>query len=259
MARIQMPKLVGLKGVRPIVLSTAYDYSQARLIDGAVDAILVGDSLGMVVAGLGSTLEVTLDQIIYHCQMVARGAETSLVIGDLPFLSYQVNEEEALRSAGRLIQEGKVQAVKLEGGSECLGQIKKIVSVGIPVVGHLGMEPQKVLRYGGYGKQAKGADQAATLKAEALAVQDAGVSMLVLENIEHALAAEISQTLEIPTIGIGAGAATDGQVQVFHDLMGLDPNFSPRHAVPYRKLGEEIRAAIEEYAAAVKEGKFHSP
>jgi len=253
-----MPGVAGLKSIRPIVMATAYDYTQAKLIDGVVDAILIGDSLGMVMAGLGSTLEVTLDQMIYHCQMVSRGAKTSMLIGDLPFLSYQINPEEALRSAGRMIQEGHVQSVKLEGGLEVVAQIQKIVSVGIPVVGHLGMEPQKLLQYGSYGKQAKGSEGASQLLESAFAVEQAGASMLVLENIPHALAAEVTNRLRIPTIGIGAGSQTDGQVQVFHDLMGLDPDFSPKHARVFRQLGEDIRQAAQEYADAVREGRLDS-
>jgi len=258
MQRVLMPGLVKLKKLRPIAVATAYDFTQAKLIDGIVDAILIGDSLGMVVAGLDSTLEVTLDQMVYHCQMVARGSKQSLLIGDMPFLSYQVNPEEALRAAGRLIQEGHVQAVKLEGGLHILKQIEKIVSVGIPVVGHLGMEPQKLLQYGNYAKQAKEAEGREALLEEALAVESAGVSMLVLENIPHPLAAEVTEALTIPTIGIGAGSQTDGQVQVFHDLMGLDPEFSPKHATAFRSLGLEIQQAAKEYVEAVREGRFES-
>ncbi|OGG96748.1 MAG: 3-methyl-2-oxobutanoate hydroxymethyltransferase [Candidatus Lambdaproteobacteria bacterium RIFOXYD2_FULL_50_16] len=256
--RLTIADLAKLKGNSPLVVATAYDTNMARLIDGAVDAIIVGDSLGMVIAGLENTLAVTLDQMVYHCSLVARGARRSFIIGDLPFLSYQLSPEQALLSAGRLIVEGGVQAVKLEGGISCLAQIEKIVSAGIPLIGHLGMEPQKVHLYGGFGKQAKDETGAQKLKIEAHAVEEAGASALVLENIPHDLAKQITEDLCIPTIGIGAGAHTDGQVQVYHDLFGLDPDFTPRHAVQYRELGKEIREAVREYADQVRARKFES-
>lgn len=252
------PKLLAQKGQTPIVISTAYDATSARLMDPYVDALLVGDSLGMVVAGQENTLGVGLDQMVYHCSMVARGSSQACLIGDLPFLSYQISPEQALASAGRLVVEGGVQAVKLEGGKAYVLQIVKIVEAGIPVVGHLGMMPQRVHEYGGYGKQAKGTTQAQALMEEALAVQEAGISLLVLENIPHQLAAEVTEALDIPTIGIGAGSKTDGQVQVWHDLIGLDPDFSPRHAVRFRELGREVQAAASEYAEAVRSGQFDS-
>ncbi|MDT8447895.1 MAG: 3-methyl-2-oxobutanoate hydroxymethyltransferase [bacterium] len=258
MPRKTIPQLRALKGQTPIVVATAYDATLARLVDAAVDAILVGDSLGMVVAGLESTLKVSLDQMVYHCSMVARGSKLAALIGDLPFLSYQLNPEQALVSAGRLVVEGGMMAVKLEGGSEYVPQIRKIVAAGIPVVGHLGMQPQWLNAYGGYGKQAKDEAGAQLLLQDALALEAAGVSLLVLENIPHKLAKEVTAKLSIPTIGIGAGPDTDGQVQVWHDLMGMDPDFAPRHAVPFRALGKEVMEAAAEYAAAVRSGQFNS-
>ncbi|OGH04722.1 MAG: 3-methyl-2-oxobutanoate hydroxymethyltransferase [Candidatus Lambdaproteobacteria bacterium RIFOXYD1_FULL_56_27] len=258
MPRKTVPALAQQKGVTPLVVLTAYDYSQARLVDGIVDVILVGDSLGMVVAGLENTLAVTLDQMIYHCSLVARGAKSSLLVGDMPFLSYQVSPEQALESAGRFVAQAGMQSVKLEGGIDFVPQIKKIVAAGIPVMGHLGMQPQWINLYGGYGKQAKTEASAQKLLEEALALEKAGIWALVLENIPHETAHKVSQALSIPTIGIGAGPHCDGQVQVWHDLFGLDPEFAPRHAVRFRELGKEMKAGAEAYAQAVKTGQLLS-
>lgn len=258
MPRKTVPVLAQQKGVTPLVVLTAYDYSQAKLVDGIVDVILVGDSLGMVMAGLENTLAVTLDQMIYHCTLVARGAKSSLLVGDMPFLSYQLSPEQALASAGRFVAEAGMQSVKLEGGIDFVPQIKKIHSAGIPVMGHLGMQPQWINLYGGYGKQAKTEEAAQKLLEEALALEQAGIWALVLENIPHETARKVSQALSIPTIGIGAGPFCDGQVQVWHDLFGLDPEFAPRHAVRFKELGKEMQAGAEAYAAAVRSGQLLS-
>jgi 3-methyl-2-oxobutanoate hydroxymethyltransferase len=242
----------------PIVMVTAYDAAMARLVDEAVDSILVGDSLGMVVQGHDTTLPVTLDEIVYHTRMVMRGSRLAFVVADLPFLSYQASVEDAVRAGGRCLKEGGAQGVKLEGGAAFAPHVRALVTCGIPVVGHLGVTPQSIHALGGFGKQAKSEDGARRLMDDALALQEAGAAMIVLENIPHPLAAEVSARLAVPTIGIGAGGRCDGQVQVFHDLFGLIPEFTPRHAVRYGNCGEAIRAAIAEYAGDVRAKKFVS-
>lgn len=256
--RQSIPSLVKKKGESKIVVVTAYDACSAALVDGIVDVILVGDSLGMVVQGEESTIPVTLDEMIYHAKMVVRGSEKATIIVDLPFMSYQISVADALRSSGRCLKEAGAQAVKLEGGSLVVPHIKAIVGAGIPVVGHLGLTPQSIHIFGGYGKQGKSKQAADKLMKDALAIQDAGVCMIVLENIPHELAEKVSKKLEIPTIGIGAGGGCDGQVQVFHDLFGLHPEFTPRHAVKYAQCGLEIREAIQKYTDDVRSGGFIS-
>ena len=247
------------KSGRPLALVTAYDATMAALARAAgVDALLVGDSLGMVVQGGDNTLSVTLDEMVYHTRLVARGAPDMFIITDLPFMSYQVSPENALRSAGLVLKEGRAQAVKLEGGEEIIPQVRALVAVGIPVMAHLGLQPQSIHLYGGYGKRGKTAAERRELLVGARLLQDAGAFALVLENIPHDLAAEITRALEMPTIGIGAGPACDGQVQVFHDLLGLQPDFKPRHAKRYAEAGRTIIKALTRFVQEVHEGSFVS-
>ncbi len=253
-----MPQLVALKGKTPIVMVTAYDATMAKLVDEFVDVILIGDSLGMVVQGHNSTIPVTLEQIIYHTRMVTRGSRHACVVADMPFLSYQTSVEDAVRSAGRLLKEGYAHAVKLEGGLPVVPQVRAIVECGIPVVGHLGVTPQAIHALGGYGKQGKSDDSARELLEAAKALDAAGMSMLVLENIPHELAQQVTAALRACTIGIGAGPHCDGQVQVFHDLVGLFPDFTPRHAKRFFEGGAGIRTAMETFAHEVRARQFMS-
>lgn len=244
------------KAGEKITMVTAYDYPGARLADEAgVEAILVGDSLGMVVLGYETTLEVTMEQMVHHTKAVARGCKKALVIADMPFLSYQITPEEALRNAGRLIQAG-AGAVKLEGGREVTEVVRKITEAGIPVMGHLGFTPQSIHKIGGYFVQGKTSADAVNLLEDALALQEAGVFALVLELTPWELAATITRELAIPTIGIGSGPECDGQVQVFHDLFGLAGDFRPRHAKLYADVGGIIREGFRSYIQEVKEGVF---
>jgi 3-methyl-2-oxobutanoate hydroxymethyltransferase len=238
---------------RRISMLTAYDFPTARLLDGAgVDCLLVGDSLGTVVQGWETTLRVTLDQVIYHAEMVARAARRALVVADLPFMSYQVSPRQALRSAGRILKETNSQAVKLEGGQTMAGTIRALVAAGIPVMGHVGLQPQAVRRLGGYKVQ-RSADE---ILADARAVADAGAFAVVLECIPSRLAGRITAEIPIPTIGIGAGPQCDGQVLVIHDMLGLVEQFRPKFVRNYAELGPQIRAAVMAYIAEVAEGKF---
>ncbi len=258
MKPININKLRSKKGEERQVWATAYDAWMASIIDGLVDVILVGDSLGMMVQGQDTTLPVTLDEMIYHTKMVARRCKTSFLVADMPFMSYQPSTAMALESAGRLIKEGGAKAVKLEGGFSQTETIQALTRVGIPVVGHLGMTPQSVHAFGGFGKQAKTEDAKKQLLEEATAVTEAGCFALVLENVPHDIAKEVTEAVSAITIGIGAGGDTDGQVQVFHDLFGLDPNFSPKHAVVYGKMGKEMQEITKRYALEVKEKKLIS-
>jgi 3-methyl-2-oxobutanoate hydroxymethyltransferase len=238
---------------RRIRVLTAYDFPTARLLDAAgVDCLLVGDSLGTVIQGWETTLRVTLDQLVYHDEMVARAAHRAVVVADLPFLSYQVSPRQALRSAGRILKETDCQAVKLEGGRKMAPTIKALVDSDIPVMGHVGLTPQSVRRLGGYKVQ-RSADQ---ILADAQAVADAGAFAVVLECIPRDLAAKITAELPIPTIGIGAGPHCDGQVLVFHDLLGLTGGNPLRFVRKYADLGEQIRAAVARYLSDVSEGRF---
>ncbi len=241
----------------PITMLTAYDYPSAVAVDRAgVDVILVGDSLGMVVLGYDTTLPVTMDDMIHHCKAVARGAHYPLLVGDMPFMSYQVSVEEAVRNAGRFLQEGGMDAVKLEGGRERIETIRAIVSAGIPVMGHIGLTPQSVNQLGGFRAQGKTAAAAKRLIDDALALQDAGVFSIVLESVPGKLAALISEKLDVPTIGIGAGVGCDGQVLVFHDLLGLFDRFTPRFVKQYAQLHEVIDSALREYVDDVLNRRF---
>ena len=241
----------------PIVMLTGYDYPTALALDQAgVDAILVGDSLGMVVLGYENTLPVTMDDILRACQAVKRGATSALLIGDLPFLSYQVSVEEAVRNAGRLLQQGGVEAVKLEGGRERVECVRAITAAGIPVMGHLGLTPQSVSLLGGFRPQGRNAVDARRLLEDALLLEQAGCFSLVLESVPARLATLISQRLSIPTIGIGAGAGCDGQVLVAHDLLGLFERFTPRFVKQYAHLHAEMLRAFGEYRLDVQTRAF---
>jgi len=240
-----------------ITVLTAYDYPIASAIEKAgIDIILVGDSLGMVVLGYPNTLSVTMDDMLHHCRAVARGAQTALLVGDMPFMSYQASIQEATRNAGRFLQEAGMDAVKLEGGRERLDAIQAIISAGIPVMGHLGLTPQSVNQLGGYRPQGRHAEQAIKLLDDALVLQDAGCFSIVLESIPGQLAKVISERLEIATIGIGAGAGCDGQVLVTYDLLGLFDRFTPRFVKKYASLRQEMVRAFEEYKTDVLEHNF---
>ncbi len=244
------------KGQR-IAMMTAYDYTSAMLVDEAgMDVILVGDSLGMVILGYEHTLQVTMADMLHHTQAVSRGAGKSMVIADMPFLSYHISTEEAVRNAGRFIQEAGAHGVKLEGGKSVAPQIKAILQAQIPVLGHLGLTPQSVHRFGGFKVQGKGESAARELLEEALLLQELGVFGIVLECIPAALARLISEKLTIPTIGIGAGAGCDGQVLVFQDILGLNRGFTPKFVKRYAELGDATVDALSRYAADVRSGAF---
>ncbi len=260
-AKVTVPAVSASKGERRLAMLTAYDYTFARLADRAgIDILLVGDSLGMVVQGNDNTLSVTMDEMVYHTRMVSRGAERALVVGDMPFLSYQVSVTEALANAGRLIKEGGAQAVKLEGGINVAATAARLAAVDIPVMGHIGLTPQSVHRMGGHKVQGRKGGSAPggreRLLEDARALQDAGAFALVIEGVPADLAADISAELSIPTIGIGAGAGCDGQVLVLHDVLGLEDRIAPKFVKRYAELGRAAEAAIEEYAGEVRSGAF---
>lgn len=241
----------------PITMLTAYDYPTALAVDQAgLDSILVGDSLGMVVLGYANTLPVTMEEMLHHCRAAARGARYALLIGDMPFLSYQVSVQEAVRNAGRFLQEAGMDAVKLEGGRERLEAVRAIVGAGIPVMGHLGLTPQSVHQLGGFRAQGKTASAAKRLLEDAELLQEAGCFSLVLESVPAQLAGLLSARLEIPTIGIGAGAGCDGQVLVTHDLLGLFDRFTPKFARRYANLHDEMGQAFRAYKEDVTSGAF---
>jgi 3-methyl-2-oxobutanoate hydroxymethyltransferase len=240
-----------------ITMLTAYDYPTAYAIDQAgIDSILVGDSLGMVVLGYSNTLPVTMEDMLHHCRAVARGAQYAMLIGDMPFMSYQASPEDAVRNAGRFLQEAGMDGVKLEGGRERLDAINSIISAGIPVQGHLGLTPQSVHQFGGFRPQGRSASAAARLLDDALLLQEAGCFSLVLESVPARLATLISERLDIPTIGIGAGAGCDGQVLVTHDLLGLFDRFTPRFVKKYANLHTVMAEAFSAYRDDVLEGTF---
>jgi 3-methyl-2-oxobutanoate hydroxymethyltransferase len=241
----------------PITMLTAYDYPTALVIDrSGIDSILVGDSLGMVVLGYENTLPVTMEDMLHHCKAVARGARCAFLIGDMPFMSYQAAVEEAVRNAGRFLQEAGMDAVKLEGGRERVDAIHAIIGAGIPVMGHLGLTPQSVHQFGGFRAQGKTADAAKRLLQDAMLLQEAGCFSIVLEAVPRQLAKLISQKLEIPTIGIGAGDGCDGQVLVTHDLLGLYDRFTPKFARRYAEIHREMAQAISGYKADVESHQF---
>src|SRR5512136_1170343 len=236
----------------PISMLTAYDYPTALIMDQAgIDIILVGDSLGMVELGYESTLPVTMEEMIHHCKAVARGAKYALLVGDMPFMSYQISTMEAVRNAGRFLQEAGMNAIKLEGGSERAETVQAIVNAGIPVMGHLGLTPQSVHKLGGFRPQGRDAEAAYKLVEDAQILQDAGCFSLVLESIPGRLAELVSQQLIIPTIGIGAGVGCDAQVLVTHDLLGLFERFTPKFVKQYANLAGEMRRAFSEYETEV--------
>ncbi len=240
-----------------IVMITAYDYPSARLVEEAgVPVILVGDSLGMVILGYDSTIPVTMDEMLHHVKAVARGTSRTHIVADMPFMSYQASPAEALRNAGRLLKEGGAQSVKLEGGLRVAETVRQMVESGIPVMGHLGLTPQSVNQFGGYKVQGKTPAAAVRLLNDALALQEAGAYAIVLETVPARVAEVITKKLAIPTIGIGAGPLCDGQVQVFHDLLGLFTAFLPKHAKRYATIGETIVESVRRYAADVSEGSF---
>jgi 3-methyl-2-oxobutanoate hydroxymethyltransferase len=236
---------------------TAYDYPTARILDEAgVPIILVGDSLGMVILGYDSTLPVTMDDMVHHTKAVVRGSQRAHVVGDMPFMSYQASPEDALRNAGRLMQEAGAQSVKLEGGRSVAETVRRLVEAGIPVMGHIGLTPQSLHQFGGYKVQGKTPAAAVKLLNDARALEEAGAYAIVLETIPAVLARLITDRVSVPTIGIGAGPHCDGQVQVLHDMLGLYPDFAPKHAKQYAHLADEAGRAVREYMAEVAEGQF---
>lgn len=250
--------IIGMKrrGER-IAALTAYDYTSAQMVDAAdIPLILIGDTLGMVVQGEDTTLPVTLDQIIYHAKMVARGSARAMLVGDMPFMTFQTSQEDALRNAARLMTEGKVGAVKIEGGTEVAETISRIVRAGIPVCGHLGFAPQSTHALGGPRIQAKDPTSAVALIDAALALEEAGAFAIVLELVPASVAKEISQRLTIPTLGIGSGPDCDGEIQVFHDLFGLYTDFQPRHTARYLNVAHDVCQAARRFAADVAARKF---
>ena len=257
---ITVPRIAASKvrrGDAPLVMVTAYEFHAARLADRAgVDILLVGDSLGMVVQGGADTLRVSIEDVAYHSRCVAAVGAAALLVADMPWLSYHVSAEESVRAAGRLIQEGRAQAVKLEGGSRRLAVIRAIQDAEIPVMGHLGLTPQSVHVMGGYKVQAKDEVSAERLLDDALALEDAGVFAIVLEAVPADLAARVTERLEIPTIGIGAGPACDGQVLVWHDLLGITDGPLPRFVRHYADLGQQAEDALRRFAADVRAGTF---
>ena len=243
---------------KKVIVVTAYDALFARIVEQAgLDVILVGDSLGIVVQGKANTLSVTMDDMLYHTRLVAGAAQKSLIIGDMPFMSYQAGKEEAVRNAGRFLQAG-AHAVKLEGGAVMVDRIQAMTQVGIPVIGHLGMTPQSVNQYGGYKVQGKGSDRAQVLLDDSKAIEEAGAVAVVLEAIPAKLAQAITAQLSIPTIGIGAGLHCDGQVLVLYDLLGMFDEFVPKFVKPYAHLKADALQALRRYKEEVEQGKFPS-
>ena len=247
------------KNGEKLTMLTAYDYTTAKLLDeSGIDSILVGDSLGMVVLGYDDTLSVTMEDMIHHSAAVARGAKNALIVTDMPFMSYQTSVYDAVVNAGRLVKEGKAQAVKLEGGIEFCEHIKAIVNASIPVCAHLGLTPQSINAFGGFRVQGKGKEAAQKLLDEARAVEQAGAFAVVLECVPAKLAKKISESISIPTIGIGAGAGCDGQVLVYQDMLAMYPDFKPKFVKQYTQLGSVMKDAFKQYIAEVKSGVFPS-
>jgi len=259
-AKITAPAIVALKRKgEPISVVTAYDFPTARFADQAgVEILLVGDSVGTVMLGYESTLPVTMEDMLHHVRAVTRAKPSALVVGDMPFMSYQVSTEQAVQNAGRLVQEGGADAIKLEGGARVAEAVQRIVEAGIPVMGHLGLTPQSVLAFGGYKVQARGEADQERLLADAKALERAGCFSLVLEGIPARLGAAVSRELTIPTIGIGAGVQCDGQVLVTHDLLGLFHGHQPKFVRRYAELGTATRGAFARYVADVKARRFPS-
>ena len=240
-----------------ITMLTAYDYATAKIVDEVgIPLILVGDSLGMVVLGYESTIPVTMDEMLHHTKAVVRGTKQAMVIGDMPFMTYHVSVEDALRNAARFIQEGGAQAIKLEGGVTVAEKVKRIVQCGIPVMGHIGLTPQSIHQFGGFKLQGKTPEAAINMLKDAQALEEAGAFSIVLETVPAQLATLITQKISIPTIGIGAGIGCDGQVQVINDILGSFADFVPKHAKQYTKLTDIIRTAVTEYHDEVQTGAF---
>lgn len=256
--RVTTNTLVKMKSLgQKISMLTAYDYSFSKIIDASgIDVILVGDSASNVMAGHETTLPITLDQMIYHAQSVVRGAKRSLIVVDLPFGSYQANSKEALNSTIRIMKETGAHAIKLEGGEEVVESVKRIVSAGIPVMGHLGLTPQSIYKFGTYQVRAREEVEAEKLKKDAILLQEAGCFAIVLEKIPALLAKEVSQSISIPTIGIGAGKYCDGQVLVMHDMLGINNEFKPRFLRQYINLHDLVSSAIMQYIHDVKVNDF---
>ncbi|MFP5221369.1 MAG: 3-methyl-2-oxobutanoate hydroxymethyltransferase [Acidobacteriota bacterium] len=255
--KVTAPDIAAAKGQRKLVVITAYDAGQAAIAEAAgADILLVGDSLGMVVLGHEDTVSVTMEQMLHHAGAVARGARRALVLADMPFLSYQADTAQAVANAGRLLKEARAQAVKMEGGREIVPQIRAMVQAGIPVMGHLGLTPQHVAALGGYKVQARTAEAASLLLEDAQAIAEAGCFAMVLECVPSPVAELVTGSVPIPTIGIGAGPDCDGQVLVFHDLLGLYGDFKPRFVKRYADLGHLARMALEQFAEDVRSGAF---
>ncbi|MEX2402939.1 MAG: 3-methyl-2-oxobutanoate hydroxymethyltransferase [Balneolales bacterium] len=258
-AKITTRTVVDMKGAgEKISMLTAYDFTLAKIIDqsGGVDIILVGDSAGNVMAGFETTLPMTMDQMIYHTSCVVRGVERALVVADMPFMSYQVTPKEALISAGRMMKEAGAHAVKLEGGSSVADTIKKITNAGIPVMGHLGLTPQSIYKFGTYKVRATDEVEASELIEDAKSLEEAGCFAVVLEKIPAKLAKKVTESISIPTIGIGAGVNCDGQVLVLHDMLGFNKDFNPRFIRRYADLHSTITEAVQNYGNDVKDGTF---
>jgi 3-methyl-2-oxobutanoate hydroxymethyltransferase len=256
LAELQAKKEAGEK----ITMMTAYDYPGAQLVDQAgIDTVLVGDSLGMVVLGYDSTVPVTMDEMIHHCKAVRRGTEGAFIIGDMPFMSYHVSVEQAVENAGRFVKEAGCDAVKLEGGSEMASVVKAVVRAGIPVCAHIGLTPQTATMLGGFRVQGKDAESGRAMVRSAKDLEEAGAFMIVMECIPDLLAARITRELRIPTIGIGAGLDCDGQVLVYHDLVGLFERFTPKFVKQYTHLAPLIREALAQYKTEVEQGTFPGP
>lgn len=240
-----------------VPMLTAYDYTSAQLLEAAgIRLILVGDSLGQVVLGYDSTLPVAMEDMLHHIRAVVRGTQIAHVVGDMPFMSYQAEPSDAVRNAGRIMQEGGAQSVKLEGGKQMAGTVARIVESGIPVMGHIGLTPQAINQLGGYKAQGKSTAAAVRLIEDARALEEAGAYAIVLEDVPARLSSMITNLVAIPTIGIGAGTGCDGQVQVFHDFLGLYSDFAPKHARRFAELGEAIKSATTDYIAGVRDGSF---
>jgi 3-methyl-2-oxobutanoate hydroxymethyltransferase len=261
--KVTAPDLRGRKvrsGAPAIAMVTAYDFTTARLVEEAgVDAVLVGDSLGMVFQGLPNTLTVTLDEICYHGRAVARGLERSHLVGDMPFMTYQVSPAQAVESAGRMIKQGAFESVKLEGGEEICEHVRRIVRAGIPVMGHVGLTPQSLHAFGGFKVQGRGDEAAERVLSGARALEEAGVFAVVLEAIPPDLAAKVTESIDIPTIGIGAGRGCDGQVLVCTDLLGLSRGSTPKFAKQFTNLADATVDAVRAYVSEVRSGEFPGP
>ena len=244
---------------RRITALTAYDFLFASLLDSAgIDLILVGDSVATVVQGEDTTVPVTVDEMIYHARLVARGAERAFVVGDMPFLSYRVSTEEALRNAGRLMQEARVEAVKIEGGQPVLDCVRRLTDAGIPVMGHLGLTPQSIHKFGTYKVRGQNSEEAAQILEDARCLEQAGAFAVVLEKIPTEVAVQVTREVSIPTIGIGAGEGCDGQILVSYDMLGLFTRFRPRFVRRYAEIANDIQSAVQQYCADVRSGEFPS-